>query len=121
LRQEKTYHSTSNEENGDGNMLHVLSAPLATSATQMFHEDVGRAVKENEKALYKFSRRSPFRAGSLGPHIPSPSELGKCTTPAAEGQETKPKEDAAFDPVRQSTEDVASLLINLVKQGFLHL
>jgi hypothetical protein len=124
----RAYQTAADEQNGDGDMLQVLGAPFATRAAEMLEEDVGRAVEEDEGALDKLGRRTPFLTGLPGTDVPglgksvshhldivdgqgtNPSEIAKTAGPAAESEDAQPEEDASLDPVRQAAEDALALL-----------
>ena len=55
-----THQSTSNEEYSNGHVFHVRWSPLTTPATEVFQENIRRAIEENERALDKFGRWAPF-------------------------------------------------------------
>jgi len=48
-RERETYYSSTYEQNGDRNMLEVLSTPFTTPSSQMFEENIGRAIEEKKK------------------------------------------------------------------------
>lgn len=105
-----THQSAPNEEYGDRNMLHVPCLPLAAPAAHMFQEDVGRAIEKDEGALDELCRRAPFLVLSSRTDIPGPTQVAKATGPSAQSKQSKPEEDAAFDPMRQPIEKMIPFL-----------
>lgn len=76
----------------------------------MFHEDVGRAIEKDEGALDEFCRRAPFLVLSSRADIPGPTQVAKATGPSAQSKQSKPEEDAAFDPVGQAIKETIPFL-----------
>ena len=65
------YQAAADKEHSDGKVLQVLGAPFAIRAAEVFEEDVGRAVEEDEGALDELGRRSPLLAWILWAQVPS--------------------------------------------------
>lgn len=75
----------------------------------MFEENVDAAIQEDHKTLCELSRGNltlPADLGSGWFQVPGPAEICEATEPSSEGEQTVPEEDAAFDKVSQSIEDI---------------
>ena len=66
----ETYQTTSNEENGDGDVLQILRTEFLAGIAKMFEEDVGRSISEDESTLNEFRSGSPFLRALLGTNVP---------------------------------------------------
>lgn len=84
----RTYQAPSNEQNCDGDVLHVLGGPVTTPTTEVLHEDIGSAIEEDQEALDKLSGRAPLLEVLSWSNIPCPAKLSKAASPAAEGEDT---------------------------------
>jgi len=76
----------------------------------MFQKHIRGSVQEDDERFHRFGRRdSGFSStdhADWGLDIPSPAKFSEAAHPSAEGQKTVPEEDAAFDEVRKTVEDV---------------
>lgn len=107
----KTYHATTDKQDRDRDVLHILSSPSTSPAAKVLKEDVGRAIEEDEEALNKLGRRSPLLRPLLGANVPCPAKLAEAARPTTQGEDAQPEEDAALDPMREAVEDVFSFLL----------
>jgi hypothetical protein len=64
------YQAAADKQHGDGHVLQVGGAPAAAPAAEVFEEDVGRPIKEDEGALDELGRGTPFLARPLGADVP---------------------------------------------------
>lgn len=80
----------------------------------MFQEDVRGPVQEDDERFHEFGRRDSCFSGTGEAdwrlHVPSPTNFSEATHPSAEGKKTVQEEDAAFDEVRKTVEDIVSSL-----------
>ncbi len=110
---QSTYQTTSDEQHGNSHVLKILRCPFTAPAAQMFQENICRAIEQNERALYKFSRRAEFLfllAARLWPKIPSPAKLCEAARPSTEVEKPKPKKNSALNPMRKPSKDRVSFL-----------
>lgn len=105
-----THQPAANEEDCDGDVLHIPGLPFASPTAEVLEEDVSRAVEKDQSTFDEFSRRPPFLSRSLWTNIPCPTHFGEAARPTAKGEESKPEEDTAFDPMRKTAKDLITLL-----------
>lgn len=95
-------------------MFEILCRPRPSPAGEMFQEDIGDSVDESEQTLEPLhgegATRFPGRRFCRDLEIPRPAEFRKATDAAEHGHDTEEEEDAAFDEMRQSVEEVDSFL-----------
>lgn len=83
-----TYQASSNEQNCDGDVLHVLGGPVSSPTAEVLHEDIGSAIEEDQEALDELSGRAPLLGVLPWSNIPCPAKLSKAASPATEGEDT---------------------------------
>ena len=115
VRTARVPHQSSTEEHDrDGNVFQVLRRPGGPPGRQMLQEHVRGPVQKDHQRLHELRRRDRRLPGADDPHrrshIPRPAVLDHAAHPPAQGQQTVPEENAAFDGMRQPVEYVASSL-----------
>jgi hypothetical protein len=109
-----TYQATTEEHNTDGDMLEILRIPLPTPGAEVLQEDIAGTVQPNDEGLGEFSRRHPgaplANLGLARLYLPCPTPSREAAHPAAKGEQSIPKEYAAFDEVSESVEDISAML-----------
>ncbi|KAI6748456.1 hypothetical protein HG530_015492 [Fusarium avenaceum] len=105
-----TDYASPKEENRDGQVFHILSGPGSSPAAKVLHEDVGSTIEEDQEALNKLGRRTPFLR-LLRANVPCPAKLAKASSPTTQSEDAQPEEDTALNPVRQTVEDFLALLV----------
>lgn len=66
----QTYQPTTNEHNGDRDVLEVGGAPPPTPMAQVLEEHIGRAIEEDEETLDELSRRALDITSGRGFDVP---------------------------------------------------
>ena len=82
----------------------------------MLQEDVGNTIQEDHARLGKLAGGSPSlplgHNGGWWLHVPCPTQIGPAAYPSSKGQKTVPEEDASFDKVRETVENLNASLQN---------
>lgn len=109
-----TYQATTEEHDGDGDVLEILCVPLPAPGAEMLKEDITRTIQEDYERLGEFARGNARSDGShlrLGrPQVPRPAKVGKAPHPSTESEQSIPKEDSALDEVCEAVEDMVPAL-----------
>jgi hypothetical protein len=92
--------STTNEQNGNRNMLKIFSTPFTSPVTEMLEKDICRSVGKDQGTLDKLGRWAPLLSLLLRSDVPCPAKFAKATGPPPQRDYSKPEENAAFDPMR---------------------
>lgn len=64
------YQTTTDKKHCDGNVFEIFKAPFSAPVAQMFEEDVGRTVDEDESTLDEFGGWYPSFARRSRTNVP---------------------------------------------------